>query len=118
MSAALSLPWTWGPTLTFAQGLPCAVVMRLSVVLYKRLGVSKTGIALDTSWLPLPWVQKPFWASLIDLAGWLRRWVWALQFATAALLATVPLVCVARMLTGGVLGGWAVAPSIPTDRSI
>jgi hypothetical protein len=92
--------------------------MMLSVVLHKRLGVSKTGIALYTCWLLLLWVLKPFWASLIDLAGWLRRWVWALQFATAALLSTVPLVGVARMLTGDVLGGRAVAPSIPTDRCI
>ena len=33
-------PWFWIPTLYVAQGLPYALVMSVSVVLYKNLGVS------------------------------------------------------------------------------
>ena len=33
-------PWAWIPSLYFAEGLPYVVVMTLSVIMYKRLGVS------------------------------------------------------------------------------
>ena len=92
------------PTLYFAQGLPYVVVMTLSVVLYKNLGLSNTEIALYTSWLYLPWVIKPLWSPLVDLAGTKRRWIVALQFAVGAALA-----CVALTLPGprGLL--WSLA---------
>ncbi|MEM6327177.1 MAG: hypothetical protein AAF791_08665, partial [Bacteroidota bacterium] len=48
-------PWTWVPSLYFAEGVPYMVVAVLSVLLYKRLGLSNTDIALYTSWLYLPW---------------------------------------------------------------
>jgi len=47
--AALRSPWAWIPTLYFGQGLPYVVVMTLSVILYKNLGISNTEIALYTS---------------------------------------------------------------------
>ena len=55
-------PWAWIPSLYFAEGLPYVVVMTLSVIMYKRLGVSNTDIALFTSWLYFPWVIKPIWS--------------------------------------------------------
>ena len=39
-------PWAWIPSLYFAEGLPYVVVMTLSVIMYKRLGVSNADIAL------------------------------------------------------------------------
>ena len=54
-------PWYWVPSLYFAQGIPYVAVMIVSVLMYKRLGISNTDIALYTSWLNLPWVIKPFW---------------------------------------------------------
>ena len=42
-------------------------VMTLSVIMYKRMGISNTDIALYTSWLYLPWVIKPFGALSVDL---------------------------------------------------
>ena len=84
-------PWAWIPTLYFAQGLPYVVVMTLSVVLYKNLGVSNTDIALYTSWLYLPWVIKPLWSPLAELFGTKRRWVTVLQFFVGAALAGVAL---------------------------
>jgi len=90
MSSARS-PWRWIPTLYLLQGLPYVVVMTLSVVMYKNLGISNTDIALYTSWLYLPWVIKPLWSPLIELLGTKRRWIWALQFLIGALLASVAL---------------------------
>ena len=84
-------PWRWIPTLYFAQGLPYVVVMTLSVVMYKNLGVSNTEIALYTSWLYLPWVVKPLWSPLVDLLGSKRRWIVALQFAIGVAFALVAL---------------------------
>lgn len=84
-------PWAWIPTLYFAQGIPYVVVMTLSVVLYKNLGISNTDIALYTSWLYLPWVIKPLWSPLAELFGTKRLWVVVLQFFVGAALAGVAL---------------------------
>jgi PAT family beta-lactamase induction signal transducer AmpG len=84
-------PWGWVPSLYFAQGLPYVVVMTLSVVLYKNLGISNTDIALYTSWLYLPWVLKPLWSPLAELFGTKRAWVTVLQFFVGAALAGVAL---------------------------
>lgn len=73
-------PWTWVPSLYFAEGLPYVAVMTLSVIVYKRLGVSNTDIALYTSWLYLPWVIKPFWSPIVDIISTKRRWVVAMQW--------------------------------------
>ena len=84
-------PWGWIPTLYFAQGLPYAVVMTLSVVLYKNLGLSNADIALYTSWLYLPWVVKPLWSPLVELLGTRRTWIVLLQLGVGAALACVAL---------------------------
>ena len=84
-------PWSWIPTLYFGQGLPYVVVMTLSVVMYKNLGLDNTAIALYTSWLYLPWVVKPLWSPLVDLLGTRRAWVVGLQFFVGAALAGVAL---------------------------
>jgi len=84
-------PWRWIPTLYFGQGLPYVVVMILSVVMYKNLGVSNTEIALYTSWLYLPWVIKPLWSPVVDLLGSKRRWIVGLQFAVGVAFALVAL---------------------------
>ncbi len=84
-------PWAWVPALYFAQGLPFAAVMTLSVVMYKNLEVSNTDIALYTSWLYLPWVIKPLWSPLVELLGTKRRWVVVMQFLVGAFFACVAL---------------------------
>ena len=84
-------PWTWIPTLYFAEGLPYVVVMTLAVVMYKGLGLSNTDIALYTSLLYLPWVIKPFWSPLVDLLGTRRKWAWLMQLVIGAALAGVAL---------------------------
>ena len=83
--------WRWIPTLYFAQAVPFVVVMTVSVVMYKTLGISNTDIALYTSWLYLPWVVKPLWSPLIDLFASKRLWILAMQLAIGSSLALVAL---------------------------
>ncbi len=82
-------PWAWIPTLYFAQGLPYVAVMTISVIMYKRLGISNTDIALYTGWLYLPWVIKPFWSPFIDLLKTKRWWILTMQFILAFALAGI-----------------------------
>lgn len=82
-------PWTWIPSLYFAEGIPYVIVMTIAVVMYKRLGVSNTEAALYTSWLYLPWVIKPFWSPLVDLIKTKRWWIWAMQLLIGAGLAGI-----------------------------
>ncbi len=82
-------PWFWVPSLYFSQGIPYVIVMTMSVVMYKRLGISNTDIALYTSWLYLPWVIKPLWSPFVDITGTKRAWVVCMQFLVAFGLALV-----------------------------
>ncbi|PKO98100.1 MAG: MFS transporter [Bacteroidetes bacterium HGW-Bacteroidetes-8] len=82
-------PWAWIPSLYFAQGLPYVAVMTISVIMYKRLGISNTDIALYTSWLYLPWVIKPFWSPFVDLLKTKRWWVVTMQLLVGAGLAGI-----------------------------
>jgi PAT family beta-lactamase induction signal transducer AmpG len=84
-------PWSWVPTLYLAEGLPYALVMSVSVVLYKNLGVSNAAIAFWTGWLGLPWVLKPLWSPVVDLLATRRRWIWAMQLFLGAAFAGVAL---------------------------
>lgn len=84
-----SSPWAWIPTLYFAQGLPYVVAMTVAVIMYKRLGISNTDIALYTSWLYLPWVIKPFWSPFVDLIKTKRWWIITMQLLVGAGLAGV-----------------------------
>jgi len=67
------------------------IAMTVSVVLYKRLGLSNTQIALYTSWLYLPWVIKPLWSPFVDIFRTKRFWILAMQLAIGASLACVSL---------------------------
>lgn len=84
-------PWAWVPSLYFAEGIPYVVVMTVSVIMYKRLGISNADIALYTSWLYLPWVIKPFWSPVVDLLKTKRWWIIIMQLIIGAGLAGVAL---------------------------
>ncbi|MCJ7466614.1 MAG: MFS transporter [Maribacter sp.] len=66
--------WAWVPILYFTQGLPYVMVVTVSVIMYKKLGVSNADIGLYTSWLYLPWVIKPLWSPFVDLKSTKRNW--------------------------------------------
>ena len=84
-----SSPWAWIPTLYFAQGLPYVAVMTISVIMYKRLGISNTELAFYTGWLNLPWVIKPLWSPFIDLIKTKRWWITWMQLLIGAGLAGI-----------------------------
>lgn len=89
-------PWSWVPSLYFAEGLPYVAVMTISLVLYKQLGLSNSEITFYTSWLYLPWVIKPLWSPFIDITRTKRWWIITMQ-----------------LLIGAAFGG--VAFTIPTS---
>jgi PAT family beta-lactamase induction signal transducer AmpG len=89
-------PWAWIPTLYFAEGIPYVVAMTVAVIMFKRLGISNTDIALYTSWLYLPWVIKPLWSPVVDLFKTKRWWIVVMQ-----------------LLIGAGLGGVALAIPLP-----
>lgn len=81
--------WSWIPSLYFAEGVPYVLVMTLSVIFYKRMGISNTDIALYTSWLYLPWVIKPLWSPIIDILRTKRFWIVMMQLLIGVGLAGV-----------------------------
>lgn len=84
-------PWGWIPTLYFGQGIPYVVVMTLAVVMYKKMGLANSEIALYTSWLYLPWVIKPLWSPFVEMFRSRRFWIVTLQLLIGAALALVAL---------------------------
>lgn len=84
-------PWQWVPSLYVAQSLPYSAVMIVSVIMYKRLGISNTEIALYTSWLYLPWIIKPLWSPFVDIFKTKRWWVLTTQLIMGAGLAGIAL---------------------------
>ena len=82
-------PWAWVPSLYFAEGVPYVIIITLSALLYKDLGLTDKQAAFYTSLLYLPWVIKPFWSPIVDTLRTKRWWVLAMQFIIGAGLAGV-----------------------------
>ncbi len=82
-------PWAWIPSLYFAEGIPYVIVMTVSVIMYKRMGISNANIALYTSWLYLPWIIKPLWSPVVDMLKTKRWWIVVMQLFIGAGLAGV-----------------------------
>ena len=72
-------PWYWIPLLNFASGFPYAIIISVSVIMYKNLGISNEDIGIYTSLLYLPWVIKPLWSPFIDLHSTKRKWFLSMQ---------------------------------------
>ncbi len=108
-------PWAWVPTLYFAEGVPYVAVMTISLILYKRLGMSNTDITLYTSWLYLPWVIKPLWSPFVDMMKSKRWWIVTMQLLVGAALAGVAFtIPVAWWLQGTLCFFWLMAFSSAT----
>jgi PAT family beta-lactamase induction signal transducer AmpG len=73
-------PFIFVPDLYFAEGLVYILVNAVSVIVYKKMGVSNSLIGL-TSFLYLPWVIKMLWGPLVDGVATKRKWIIAMQFA-------------------------------------
>jgi len=79
-------PWTWVPTLYFAEGIPYFIVTVLSIVLFKDLGMSNTDIGVFTSLITFPWIFKPIWSPFVDIIRYKRWWIVAMEGAMAILV--------------------------------
>lgn len=79
-------PWSWIPTLYFAEGIPYVAVMTISVIMFKRFNMSNSDIALFTSWLYLPWTVKFLWSPFVDLIKTKRWWIFTMQLIIGACL--------------------------------
>jgi PAT family beta-lactamase induction signal transducer AmpG len=76
-------PWYWIPFLNFASGFPYAIIISVSVIMYKNLGIANEDIGVYTSLLYLPWVIKPLWSPFIDLYATKRKWFLSMQLVIA-----------------------------------
>ena len=85
-------PWAWVPSLYFAQGIPYIVAQTVSVIMYKRLGISNSDIAIYTSLLYLPWVVKPLWSPFVDMFSTKRIWIVSNQFVVGICLGAIAFV--------------------------
>ncbi|MEJ1223338.1 MFS transporter [Sediminicola sp. 1XM1-17] len=83
--------WAWVPVLYFTQGLPYILVVSVSVIMYKKLGISNADIGFYTSWLYLPWVLKPLWSPFVDLKSTKRNWFLSMQLLISIALLGVAL---------------------------
>lgn len=72
-------PWLWVPTLYLTESLPYVLIITVSVVMYKNLGISNADIGLYTSFLYLPWVIKPIWSPILELVGNKKQWFLSMQ---------------------------------------
>lgn len=84
-----SSPWAWVPSLYFAEGLPYVIVITLSVVMYKQLGLGNAEVAYYTGWFYLPWLIKPLWSPFVDLLKTKRWWIVAMQLLMGAGMAGI-----------------------------
>ena len=83
--------WSWIPSIYYAEGLPYAIVIIVSTIMYKNLGLTNTEIALYTSWLYLPWVIKPLWSPLVEILKTNRFWIISMQILIGSCLAGIAL---------------------------
>lgn len=103
-------PWSWVPTLYFAEGLPYVAVMTISLILYKQLGLSNAEITFYTSWLYLPWVIKPLWSPFIDIIRTKRWWIISMELLIGAAFGGVAFtIPTAFWLQGSLFFFWVMA---------
>ena len=76
---SLKTPWNWVPSLYLTESMPYVVIITVSVIMYKNLGVSNADIGLYTSFLYLPWVIKPIWSPVLELFGNKKKWFLSMQ---------------------------------------
>lgn len=78
-------PYRWILTLYFMQGLPFALVVFVSSILYKHFDLSNTDIAFYTSLLLLPWFLKPFLSPILEVIATKRTLVLCMEYGFALL---------------------------------
>ena len=72
-------PLSWIPSLYFVEGLPYIIVAVVSLIMFKRFGLSDTESAAYSAWLSLPWVIKPLWSPIVEMFKTKRWWILTMQ---------------------------------------
>ena len=85
----ISLAWPWVFTLVLAEGLIFVILMGVSMVMCKRLGVNNTWATVDTAVLCLPFLLRSFYKPLLWKVRNLRWWVVFLELLFAAVMMCV-----------------------------
>lgn len=103
-------PLMWLPSSYFTKGMAQVVVMTLSVILYKQLGLDNAEITFYVAWLYVPWVIKPLWKPFVDRLYNCRYWLLLTEILLGAgiggIAFTIPAV---RWLQGSLFLFWLVA---------
>lgn len=81
-----SSPWSWVPTLYFAEGVPFILATAVAAVMFKNLGMPNAELAFWTGLLGLPWVLKPLWTPVVDIYFTKRRWIVGTELGGGAVL--------------------------------
>jgi len=95
-------PWLYVPSLYFAEGLPYVLVNTVSVIMYKKMGLSNEFIGL-TSILYLPWFLKMTWSPFVDIHLTRRSWIVEAQTLLCLLLALLAASVSTRFFVGASL---------------
>ena len=102
--------FSWVPTLYFAEGLPYIIVMSLSTIMYKDLGLSNSEVTAYTSLLYFPWVIKFLWGPLVDFFLTKRTWILATQLVGGLSLAGVAFGLLSvQFVAFSLIGFWVMA---------
>jgi MFS transporter, PAT family, beta-lactamase induction signal transducer AmpG len=72
-------PWSWVPSVYFAQGLQYVLVLQLFAIIFFTMGVPQGDTLFWVGLLSAPWVLKPLWGPLVDKYWSKRRWTWVMQ---------------------------------------
>ena len=88
-------PWSWIPTLYFAEGLPYIAATEVAIILFANLGLSNTYNAIYTSLFILPSIFIKFvFGPLLDLAKTKRFWIitfqWIMSFCFGLIALAIP----------------------------
>jgi len=79
-------PWSWIPTLYFAEGIPYFLVNSISVMMFTRMGVPNGEMAFFTTLLYFPWFLKGLWSPFVDVLKTKRWWIVSMQVLMTALM--------------------------------
>jgi PAT family beta-lactamase induction signal transducer AmpG len=82
-------PWSWIPTLYFAEGLPYIAVMGMASIMYKLMGLSNDEITLYVAWLGIPWIIKSLWSPFVDIIKTKRWWIITMQIIIGSCFAGI-----------------------------
>jgi len=88
-------PWSWIPTLYFAEGLPFIAATEVAIILFANLGLSNSYNALYTSLFFLPSILIKFlFGPLLDLVKTKRYWIilfqWIMTICFALIAFSIP----------------------------